>query len=46
MRSAGFLDAFGALLAEAGSRQAKVMRSESLWRCSRRRLLADVVSVA
>jgi uncharacterized protein (DUF488 family) len=46
MRSAGFLDAIGAVLAEAESRQVTVMCSESLWWRCHRRLLADFVSVA
>jgi uncharacterized protein (DUF488 family) len=46
MRSAGFLAAIGAVLAEAESRQVAVMCSESLWWRCHRRLLADFVSVA
>src|SRR3984885_2203955 len=46
MRSAGFLAAIDAVLAEAESRQVTVMCSESLWWRCHRRLLADFASVA
>ncbi len=46
MRSAGFLEAVDAVLAEADSRQVAVMCSESLWWRCHRRLVADFVSVA
>jgi uncharacterized protein (DUF488 family) len=46
MRSAGFLDAIGDVLAEAATRPVAVMCSESLWWRCHRRLLADFVSVA
>jgi uncharacterized protein (DUF488 family) len=46
MRSAGFLDAIGEVLAEAATRQVAVMCSESLWWRCHRRLLADFVSAA
>jgi uncharacterized protein (DUF488 family) len=43
MRSADFLAAADAVLAEASSRQVAVMCSESQWRSCHRRLLADFV---
>jgi uncharacterized protein (DUF488 family) len=46
MRSADFLDAIGAVLAEAENRQVAVMCSESVWWRCHRRLLADFVSLA
>ncbi|HEX3514731.1 MAG TPA: DUF488 domain-containing protein [Trebonia sp.] len=46
MRSADFLAAIEAALAEAQSRQVAVMCSESLWWRCHRRLVADFVSVA
>lgn len=46
MRTAGFLDAVGELIAEAGTRQVAVMCSESVWWRCHRQLLADFVSVA
>jgi uncharacterized protein (DUF488 family) len=52
MRTAGFLDAAGELIAEteliaeAGTRRVAVMCSESVWWRCHRRLLADFVSVA
>ena len=46
MRSADFLTAIGAVLAEAESRQVAVMCSESLWWRCHRRLVADFASVA
>jgi uncharacterized protein (DUF488 family) len=46
MRSAGFLDAIGEVLAEVAARQVTVMCSESLWWRCHRRLLADFVSAA
>src|ERR1700729_1767788 len=45
MRSADFLAAIGAVLAEAESRQVAVMCSESLWWRCHRRLLADFAAV-
>jgi len=46
MRSAGFLDAIGGVLAESATPQVVVMCSESLWWRCHRRLLADFVSAA
>ena len=46
MRSPDFLEAAGAVLAEAQTRQVTVMCSESLWWRCHRRLLADFVAVA
>lgn len=46
MRSAAFLEAVDAVLAEAGPRLVAVMCSESNWRQCHRRLLADFVSAA
>lgn len=46
MRTGGFLDAVGELIAEAGTRRVAVMCSESVWWRCHRRLLADFVSVA
>ena len=46
MRSADFIAAIDAVLAEAESRRLAVMCSESLWWRCHRRLLADFVSVA
>jgi uncharacterized protein (DUF488 family) len=46
MRSADFIEAVDAVLAEAETRQVAVMCSESLWWRCHRRLLADFVSVA
>jgi uncharacterized protein (DUF488 family) len=46
MRSAGFLDAIGAVLEEAGGRLVAVMCSESVWWRCHRRLVADFVSIA
>lgn len=46
MRSADFLNAIGAVLDEAQTRQAAVMCSESLWWRCHRRLVADFVTVA
>ena len=43
MRSADFLSAIGAVLAEAASRQVAVMCSETLWWRCHRRLVADYV---
>jgi uncharacterized protein (DUF488 family) len=46
MRSAGFLEAIGDVLAEAATRPVTVMCSESLWWRCHRRLLADFVTEA
>jgi uncharacterized protein (DUF488 family) len=46
MRSADFLEAIGAVLAEAGERPVAVMCSESLWWRCHRRLVADFASAA
>jgi uncharacterized protein (DUF488 family) len=46
MRSADYLAAIDAVLAEAGSRQVAVMCSESLWWRCHRRLVADFASAA
>jgi len=46
MRSADFIEAVDAVLAEAEVRQVAVMCSESLWWRCHRRLLADFISVA
>jgi uncharacterized protein (DUF488 family) len=46
MRSAGFLSAIDAVLAEAETRQVAVMCSESLWWRCHRRLVADFAVVA
>jgi len=46
MRTAGFLDAAGEVIAEARTRRVAVMCSESLWWRCHRRLVADFVSVA
>ncbi len=46
MRTPAFLDAIGAVLAEAETRQVAVMCSESLWWRCHRRLLADFAGAA
>jgi len=46
MRSAAFLSAIAAVLADAASQQVAVMCSESLWWRCHRRLVADFVSAA
>ena len=46
MRSAGFVEAIDAVLAEAEEHQVAVMCSESLWWRCHRRLVADFVTLA